>query len=141
VDGSGNITINDPLAGGAIHIADSLHGHSRMSAMRASTSASAGQFAKFDGSGATWDSASCMAFVETKDGSDALLVYGGKASHADLSSALSAFSVGETVYVGGTAGAFSDFASVPSGKWAIPVGKKEASGAILVGIGTALLKA
>ncbi len=142
VDGSGNITINDPLAGGATHIADSLHGHSRMSAVRASTSASESHFAKFDGNSATWDSASCMAFVESKDGSNsAVIVYGGHGANSALSTSLASFSVGDVVYLGGFGGEFSDFAGVPSGKWAVPVGKKSASGALLVAIGTPLLKA
>lgn len=142
VDGSGNLTLAAPLAGGKTSIADSLHGHSRMTKMRASTSASASHFCKYDGAGASWESSSCYAFVEEKDGSNnAVLVLGGIGEHASLSSALSAFSVGETVYLGGTAGSFSTFGDVPSGKWAIPVGKKEASGALNVSIGTALLKA
>jgi hypothetical protein len=142
IDGSGNVTINDPLAGGPLNIADSLHGHSHTSAVRPSTAANEAHFAKFNGDSATWDSSSCMAFVESKDGSGtAVIVFSGKGEHSSLSTALSAFSVGDTVYVGGVAGEFSDFASVPSGKWAIPVGKKMASNALLVDIGTALLKA
>ncbi len=138
---AGILTMQGVLVDGPLNIADAKHGHSRTSEVRAATGASEAHFAKYDGNSATWDSASCLAFVEAKNGTDGLLVLSGKGAHSALSTALSAFSVGDTVYLGGSGGEFSDFASVPSGKWAVPVGKKAASNALNVSIGVPLLKA
>ena len=139
---AGILTMQGILVDGPMGIADDKHGHSRASDVRPGTGASEAHFAKFNGDSATWDSSSCMAFVESKDGSNnALLVYSGKGKHSALSAALAAFSVGETLYVGEFGGEFVSFAGVPSGKWAIPVGRKLASDAMIVAIGTALLKA
>jgi hypothetical protein len=139
---AGILTMQGVLVDGPMNIADAKHGHSRMSKVRAATTASEAHFANYAGGSATWDSSSCFAFVESKDGSNnALVVLGGVGSHSALSDALSAFSVGDVVYIGAAGGEFSDFASVPSGKWAIPVGKKEAADALNVSIGVPLLKA
>jgi hypothetical protein len=139
---SGVLKMKGTLVEGPMHIADALHGHGRISKVRAATGANESHFAKYDGNSATWDSASCMAFVETKNASsEALIVFSGEGKSAALSASLAAFSVGETVYLGQAGGEFSDFASVPSGKWAIPVGKKMAGDALNVFIGVPLLKA
>lgn len=137
----GVLTMQGTLVEGPLHIADELHGHSRSSKVRPGTGASEAHFAKFNGESATYDSSSCMGFIEAKNGSDGLVVYSGEGKHSALATSLAAFSVGDVLYVGAAGGEFVSFAGVPSGKYAIPVGKKLASDAILVAIGTALLKA
>lgn len=136
VDG-GELTMQGALVSGGGSSADHLHIHKHAACVK-SCVVSAG-FVKPDMTAATWNSPAVFGLVEM-DGPGAgekVIVVSGVGGEALSAGALDAFSIGDVVYLGGTAGSFSDFASVPSGKYAVPVGRKCGASEIVVQIGGA----
>lgn len=136
VDGS--LTMQGALVSGKASSADELHIHKHAACVKP-CSVSAGSFVKPDMTGATWNSPAVFGLVE-QDGPNSgekVIVVSGLAGEGLPSGALDAFSIGDVVYLGGTAGSFSDFAGVPSGKYAVPVGRKCGASEIVVQIGGA----
>lgn len=136
VDGS--LTMQGALVSGKGSSADELHIHKHAACVKP-CSVSAGSFVKPDMTGATWNSPAVFGLVEL-DGPNAgekVIVVSGLAGEGLPAGALDAFSIGDVVYLGGTAGSFSDFAGVPSGKYAVPVGRKCGASEIVVQIGGA----
>lgn len=140
VDAFGLAVAGD-LAGGSASNADTMHSHSAITVVLASQ-VWAG-FVKTDGTSADFDGTNVLGFVRHNDGAgNAEVVISGVVptiQMGQLSMGLMGLSDGDTVYIGQW-GTLSDYASVPSGKYAIPVGKK-ISGGLLVQIGTPILKA
>lgn len=137
VDG-GELTMQGALVSGKGSSADELHIHKHAAVVKP-CSVSSGSFVKPDCTAATWNSPAVMGMVEL-DGPGAgekVIVVSGMAGEGLASGALDAFSVGDVVYLGGAAGEFAAFADVPSGKYAVPVGRKVAASEIVVQIGGA----
>ena len=135
---AGELTMQGALVSGKGSSADALHIHKHAAVVKP-CSVSAGSFVKPDCTAATWNSPAVMGMVEL-DGPGAgekVIVVSGMAGEGMASGALDAFSVGDVVYLGGAAGEFAAFADVPSGKYAVPVGRKVASSEIVVQIGGA----
>lgn len=124
IDGAGNLLVDGPLVGGQFTSADAKHTHEALSKVVTSAQ-TVGVFVTSDGSAATYDAPAVFGCVDAKDGSDARVVYSGLSAVA--SGALSAFADDDRVYLGSAAGVFSNYADVPSGKWAVPVGFKRGS--------------
>lgn len=137
IDANG-ISLTGALVGGTASNADAKHAHSAIT-IPMSTVANAA-FVAADGSVATADGADCVGYARANSGGNAEVVVSGLISGVG---GLGFFSVGETVYLAPAGGMFalSTFANIPSGKYAIPVGKKMGIDTMLVQIGTALLKA
>jgi hypothetical protein len=134
VDGA--VTVIGDLVGGHSVSADELHAHKHAS-MVVTSGVAAGAFCKPDGTAATWDSPQVLGFV-TSEGASAgekVVILTGLADSGFSESALTGFSVGDMLFLGGTAGAFVAFSSVPSGKYAVPVGRKVADGSVVIQIG------
>jgi hypothetical protein len=135
---AGSLTMQGSLVQGTASSADHLHIHKHAAVVKACSVAS-GAFVKPDCTSATWNSPAVMGMVES-DGSSAgekVIVVAGMAGEGLSGSALSAFSVGDVVYLGGSAGEFAAFADVPSGKYAVPVGRKVGATELVVQIGGA----
>ena len=136
VDGA--LTMKGALVGGAASSADELHIHKHAAVVKA-CSVAAGAFVKPDCTSATWNSPAVLGMVEADapTAGEKVIVVSGMAGAGMSGSALSGFSVGDVVYLGGSAGEFAAFADVPSGKYAVPVGRKVSSSEIVVQIGGA----
>jgi hypothetical protein len=134
----GELTMQGALVSGGGSSADHLHIHKHAACVKPCSVAS-GSFVKPDMTGATWNSPAVFGLVEM-DGPNAgekVIVVSGLGGEGMAMGKLDAFSIGDVVYLGGTAGEFSDFAGVPSGKYAVPVGRKCGSSEIVVQIGGA----
>ena len=134
---AGSLTMQGALVGGGASSADHLHIHKHAAVVKP-CSVSAG-FVKPDMTGATWNSPAVMGLVEmdAPSAGEKVIVVAGLGGAALASDALNAFSVGDVVYLGGVSGEFAAFADVPSGKYAVPVGRKVAAKEIVVQIGGA----
>ena len=134
VDGS--LTMQGALVDGAASSADHLHIHKHAAVVKACGVAAG--FVKPDCTSATWNSPAVMGLVEADAAAgEKVIVVAGIGGAALSAGALAGFSVGDVVYLGGVAGEFSTFAGVPSGKYAVPVGRKVSSSEIVVQIGGA----
>jgi hypothetical protein len=132
------LTMQGALVSGKASSADELHIHKHAAVVKPCSVAS-GSFVKPDCTAATWNSPAVMGMVEL-NGSNAgekVIVVSGMAGEGLASGALDAFSVGDVVYLGGAAGEFASFADVPSGKYAVPVGRKVGASELVVQIGGA----
>lgn len=115
--------------------ADSEHHHANIMA-DASFSAAVGTFVKFDGLNASFDAPAVFGFVEsTADGASKIVLSGVVEKSA------ASFSAGDQLYLNNAGNGFVTFGNVPSGKYAIPVGRKLDATHIFVQIGTPVLKA
>lgn len=132
------ISLTGSLVGGTASNADSKHAHSALTIPMTTVANAA--FVASDGSVATADGADCVGYARANSGSNAEVVVSGLVSGVG---GLGFFSIGETVYLAPAGGMFalSTFANVPSGKYAIPVGKRMGFDTMLVQIGAPLLKA
>lgn len=132
----GELTMQGALVSGGGSSADHLHIHKHAAVVKA-CGVSAG-FVKPDCTGATWNSPAVMGLVEADAAAgEKVIVVAGLGGAALPAGALDAFSVGDVVYLGGVTGEFAAFADVPSGKYAVPVGRKSGSSEIVVQIGGA----
>jgi hypothetical protein len=134
---AGSLTMQGALVGGGASSADHLHIHKHAAVVKP-CSVSAG-FVKPDMTGATWNSPAVMGLVEmdAPSAGEKVIVVAGLGGAALASDALAGFSVGDVIYLGGVSGEFAAFADVPSGKYAVPVGRKVAAKEIVVQIGGA----
>ena len=134
----GELTMQGALVSGGGSSADHLHIHKHAACVKP-CSVSAGSFVKPDMTGATWNSPAVFGLVEMNgpNAGEKVIVVSGLGGEGMAAGTLDAFSIGDVVYLGGTAGSFSDFAGVPSGKYAVPVGRKCGSSEIVVQIGGA----
>lgn len=121
IDGSGNLKMTGVLNAGTFSDADSKHTHAALSKSMASA-ATVGVFVDSTGAAVNYDSFVSFGCVDEKSGGNARVVFSGLSNVA--SGALSSFADGERVFLGSAAGVFSNYANIPSGKWAVPVGYK-----------------
>jgi hypothetical protein len=137
------LKLQGALVGGSASNADAEHAHSAVTVVMASSVMRG--YVTTTGADASYDAPHVFGFVRQGDGfATAEVVLSGFVSSSQLgqmwSFVLAGLTDGDTVYLGSNGILVSDFASIPSGKYAIPVGVKCPSG-LLVKIGTALLKA
>jgi hypothetical protein len=111
--------------------ADGEHKHAVVTAHMGWSSTS-GSFHKADGSVASWNAPACFG---RGTGSSDVVIYGVVGASA------ASFATDDMLYLNGSGDGFVDFAGVPSGKYAIPVGKKLPGNFMLVQIGAPVLKA
>ena len=131
------LTMQGALVDGGASSADHLHIHKHAAVVKACSVASG--FVKPDCTSATWNSPAVMGLVEmdAPTAGEKVIVVAGIGGSALAAGALDGFSVGDVVYLGGVAGEFAAFADVPSGKYAVPVGRKSGSSELVVQIGGA----
>lgn len=111
--------------------ADGEHKHSVITT-KMTWSSTLGSFYKAGGSKASWDEPACFGFGAGGN----IVVLSGVVEKPAAS-----FAADAVLYLNGTGDGFVDFSSVPSGKYAIPVGKNIDGTKIVVQIGAPVLKA
>lgn len=132
----GALDVVGDLVGGHAVSADALHAHKHSSVVVASGVAD-GAFCKPDGTVATWDSPQVLGFVTSAASveGEKVVILNGVADSGFGAGAMTGFSVGDMLFLGGTAGSYVAFGDVPSGKYAVPVGRKLSSGSAVIQIG------
>lgn len=132
----GTLDVVGDLVGGHSVSADALHAHKHASIVVASAVAD-GSFCKPDGTLATWNSPQVLGFVTSAASveGEKVVILNGVADSGFSEGALTDFSVGDMLFLGGTAGSYVAFGDVPSGKYAVPVGRKVSSGSVAIQIG------
>jgi hypothetical protein len=115
--------------------ADSEHHHANIMA-DAAFGAAVGTFVKFDGLNASFDAPAVFGFVESTANGASKIVLSGI-----VEKSAAAFAAGDQLYLNNAGNGFVTFGNVPTGKYAIPVGRKLDGTKIFVQIGTPVLKA
>ena len=115
--------------------ADSEHHHANIMA-DAAFGAAVGTFVKFDGLNASFDAPAVFGFVESTANGTSKIVLSGV-----VEKSAAAFAAGDQLYLNNAGNGFVTFGNVPTGKYAIPVGRKLDGTKIFVQIGTPVLKA
>ena len=98
--------------------------------------AAVGTFVKFDGLNASFDAPAVFGFVESTANGASKIVLSGV-----VEKSAAAFAAGDQLYLNNAGNGFVTFGNVPTGKYAIPVGRKLDGTKIFVQIGTPVLKA
>jgi len=132
---SSGLKLKGALVGGEQSFADGEHVHAFVAAEMAWSSAE-GTFVKMDGTNAGYNGTNVLGFVKKSANSKSTVVVSGV-----VEKSASSFSIGDTLFLNSTGDGFVAFGDIPSGKYAIPVGKKIDGTKILVQVGQSVLKA
>lgn len=132
---SSGLKLKGSLVGGEQSFADGEHVHAFVAAEMAWSGAE-GTFVKMDGTNAGYNGTNVLGFVKKSANSKSTVVVSGV-----VEKSASSFSIGDTLFLNSTGDGFVAFGDIPSGKYAIPVGKKIDGTKILVQVGQSVLKA